>query len=435
MKIKAIKIEKLFDIFDYNIEYKTHENVLVLTGPNGFGKTTILNIIFSVFNDDREFLRNTIFGKITIVLEYDMSIEIVRYLKEGIKSPQLRYTVYEKEQKVENFDRNFQPSDELIEYLKTNFNITTLGKVEWIKDAEEIMSFKDIVQNYFYKIPEKLLKPALKSPYVYNSLPVYLIKEQRLLKINKSKPLSWTSNQELSWTNKPPLIQNTIEIFAQNLELLLDNYIEESYHFSQELDASYPSRLISEKRKISKEKYDKRFEVLRQKQEKLVKYGIYDKKQERLAYSEEDRKALLVYLDDLDKKLGVFDDLLKKLDLFTTILNKKRLTFKTIEIDKNKGFYFQTSTGKTLELNNLSSGEQHEVVLLFELIFNTNSNMLVLIDEPEMSLHVTWQKEFIKDLLQIIELQKFQVLIATHSPSIINDRWDLVYNLEKKVEA
>ena len=84
-----------------------------------------------------------------------------------------------------------------------------------------------------------------------------------------------------------------------------------------------------------------------------------------------------------------------------------------------------------MELNQLSSGEQHEVVLLYELIFNARQNTLVLIDEPELSLHVTWQKEFLTDLIKIISLQNIQVLIATHSPTIINDRWDLVYNLEK----
>ena len=83
-------------------------------------------------------------------------------------------------------------------------------------------------------------------------------------------------------------------------------------------------------------------------------------------------------------------------------------------------------------MNQLSSGEQHEVVLLYELIFNVKPDILVLIDEPEISLHITWQKEFLNDLLRIIKIQNIQVLIATHSPSIINDRWDLVYNLEKK---
>jgi predicted ATP-binding protein involved in virulence len=163
----------------------------------------------------------------------------------------------------------------------------------------------------------------------------------------------------------------------------------------------------------------------------LVKNGLSESSQKALDYSEDDAKALLVYLNDLEQKSAVFDDLLEKLELFTSILNERRFTFKSINISRDKGFYFKTVTGSELELSQLSSGEQHEVVLLYELIFKTRASILVLIDEPEISLHITWQKEFLADLLKIIKLQNFQVLIATHSPSIINDRWDLVYNLEK----
>ena len=160
---------------------------------------------------------------------------------------------------------------------------------------------------------------------------------------------------------------------------------------------------------------------------------MYESRQEFLTYSEVDAKALTVYLKDFELKLGVFDALLQKLELFTNILNERRFTFKSINVNRNKGFFFKTSKGKELELNQLSSGEQHEVVLLYELIFNVKPNILVLIDEPEISLHITWQKEFLNDLLKIIKIQNIQVIIATHSPTIINDRWDLVYNLETVV--
>ena len=49
MRINSIKIEKLFEIFDYNISFSANENVLIITGPNGFGKTMILNIIFNLY--------------------------------------------------------------------------------------------------------------------------------------------------------------------------------------------------------------------------------------------------------------------------------------------------------------------------------------------------------------------------------------------------
>ena len=48
MKINSIEIKNLFEIFNYNISFKSDENILIVTGPNGFGKTMILNIIFRI---------------------------------------------------------------------------------------------------------------------------------------------------------------------------------------------------------------------------------------------------------------------------------------------------------------------------------------------------------------------------------------------------
>jgi predicted ATP-binding protein involved in virulence len=77
----------------------------------------------------------------------------------------------------------------------------------------------------------------------------------------------------------------------------------------------------------------------------------------------------------------------------------------------------------------LSSGEQHELVMIYDLLFRVPDNALILIDEPELSLHVAWQKKFIPDLQEIQKLRSIQVIIATHSPQIINDRWDLAVEL------
>ena len=57
-----------------------------------------------------------------------------------------------------------------------------------------------------------------------------------------------------------------------------------------------------------------------------------------------------------------------------------------------------------------------------------------MIDEPELSMNVVWQRNFLKDLQRIIELRKFDVLIATHSPMIIHDKWDWVVHLGEKVD-
>jgi predicted ATP-binding protein involved in virulence len=96
-----------------------------------------------------------------------------------------------------------------------------------------------------------------------------------------------------------------------------------------------------------------------------------------------------------------------------------------------KTLYHPTAaTGETLSPTDLSSGEQHELVLLYELLFKVQKNSLVLIDEPELSLHVGWQAQFLKDLQDITKLADLDILMATHSPDIIQDRWDLTVELK-----
>ena len=68
-------------------------------------------------------------------------------------------------------------------------------------------------------------------------------------------------------------------------------------------------------------------------------------------------------------------------------------------------------------------------MLFSQLLFEIPANSLVLIDEPELSLHVTWQHEFLNDLKRVIDLCDFDVLIATHSPQIVHDKYDWMVDL------
>ena len=54
-----------------------------------------------------------------------------------------------------------------------------------------------------------------------------------------------------------------------------------------------------------------------------------------------------------------------------------------------------------------------------------------MIDEPELSMHVAWQDEFLTDIGDIATLSDCRVLLATHSPQIIGDRFDLTVSLDR----
>ena len=51
MKLIELKVTKLFGILDYHIKFDSSE-ILIITGPNGYGKTVLLNIINSVLTNN-----------------------------------------------------------------------------------------------------------------------------------------------------------------------------------------------------------------------------------------------------------------------------------------------------------------------------------------------------------------------------------------------
>ena len=74
-------------------------------------------------------------------------------------------------------------------------------------------------------------------------------------------------------------------------------------------------------------------------------------------------------------------------------------------------------------------------MLCFELLFKTYPGNLVMIDEPEISLHVEWQESFLSDLEKMADLARFDSLIATHSPIVIGNRWDVAVNLSDQAST
>jgi predicted ATP-binding protein involved in virulence len=73
-------------------------------------------------------------------------------------------------------------------------------------------------------------------------------------------------------------------------------------------------------------------------------------------------------------------------------------------------------------LDGLSSGERQLLVILTHLAFNPQAGKanVLIIDEPELSLHIRWQEQFVSALEEAGK--DVQLVLATHSPSIILER-------------
>ena len=398
MRIVEIEIEQLFGTFHHRIRLNTEDRVTIIHGPNGFGKTILLEMVYGLFNGQYGRLNGVPFGQLVVVFEDNTRVVVRR------------------KQITEMVARKHTNGRWLNPYFEHPWR--TLLQVERGRQRQEAqLDHGD---------------PKWWQEF-RNSVRVEIIREQRLAISSPTFGFGQSA---------PGVITSAVEERSDELARTLQKKLAESVELSQSLDRTFPARLLKRIHEdgLSESELTERLAELERKRERLQIAGLLDEQEEMPLLpiehlAEETRDVLAIYVEDAEKKLSVFDDLSRRIELFQEIINS-RFLFKRLSISRSKGLVFTTSAGHPLSLNALSSGEQQEVILLYELLFRLKPNSLVLIDEPEISLHVAWQKKFLEDLTKITELASFDVLIATHSPQIIHKRWDLTVELESpKTEA
>jgi ABC-type lipoprotein export system ATPase subunit len=408
--LKAIKIKGLFGSFDYDIELKD-EGITILTGPNGYGKSTILKSVYALASRNPFFFIDLYFSEMLLEFNDRLPVKIFK------KNQDVEIVDGDKPPVVLNFDRI---TDELEQNLK-NSNYKRIGGDRWIdRRTDRIIDTEMLVSRVGAE------ECALGE--IFPDVPdVYLITDQRLFRKTSGEGRLILSNDNQDVDH----FKEAIWEYVKDLGNQITNTLAEATKVSQSLDSSFPKRLFSQKKGVDKEEFDRRFSRIKRVQSALNRYGLaVSVVDDEPVYSQENAKALKVYLDDTEKKLKVFEPLLMRLELLIEILNKRGFVNKEAVVKGQKGLCFRTKEGRSLKLKRLSSGEQQEVVMIYELLFNVKPDTLVMVDEPEISLHVAWQKQFIEDLLRIASMQRINVIVATHSPQIINNRWDLTIDLE-----
>ncbi|WP_118861670.1 AAA family ATPase [Haemophilus haemolyticus] len=372
MKLKNLSILNLFGILNYNVNFGD-SNVNIITAPNGYGKTVILNIISSIINNDFSYLVNLKFKSLSL---------------------------------------EFEDFNVTVEKLKNSLNIKVNETNEVILIPSGFDSFN--VNNF------KLNSNEL-SKYTDN-IEVLFIRDQRI-----------------------PSNINLLKNAASELRNLINSAHLDSAKISQELDGEFIARLFHTLDNSSKTSIDSLEQRLLGIQDKLIKYSKYDlvniKNIEhnivnRGSITNGNMFLLKLYVDDMLLKLEPIDYIFSKIELFENIINESVLSFKKIIFSRDDGFYLISNNGSRIDYDLLSSGEKNQLIMIFNLIFNSHSYDVVLIDEPEISLHVSWQSNFINSILKIKNINLFDnVIISTHSPTIIGNYWGWVCDLSDLLEG
>lgn len=408
-RMLGIRFEKLFGRFDYDVIFNS-DGLTIITGPNGYGKSTILKSIEALSKEfvGLFFFMGLDFEKITVNFQNNRKIII--------EKADDRLTINNIPIEGEVFQDGLEDILDRRPYLSRIDGNTWFDRRrgiritlnEYIGDLyiKEMHSLESDEKKVFSKELLDLLKEMKQLVGE-----IYFIKEQRLIRENKNR----RDEQE---------VVNVIEELPIQFKALMSSVQQDYSTVANKLDSTYPNRLFETEEGIAEADYKIKMQEMALKFQALSKYDLSTMQEPvNFIFKEEHAKALKVYFDDFEVKYQVYEDFINKLDLYTDIINH-RLSFKTLKISKEFGISVVDENNRSLKLSQLSSGEKQEIVLFYDLIFGTKKDILLLIDEPEISLHIVWQKKFMDDLLRIIDYKGFNVVVATHSPQIINNHWD-----------
>ena len=91
------------------------------------------------------------------------------------------------------------------------------------------------------------------------------------------------------------------------------------------------------------------------------------------------------------------------------------------KIIRTKNEIMFTQIGELLSPYQLSSGEKQMLVILLTVLVEDNRHSVLLMDEPEVSLHIEWQQKLIEMITDLNP--NVQIILTTHSPAVIMNGW------------
>ena len=128
--------------------------------------------------------------------------------------------------------------------------------------------------------------------------------------------------------------------------------------------------------------------------------------------------------DWVDRNYTLAESTIVFLDIVNRLFSNKE-----VYLNERDQLSVKLEDGNAIPINRLSAGEKQVMIMFYRLLFHTRPGTLAIVDEPEISLHVSWQQRIGSLFLDICRTRDIQILVATHSPQIIHDRWDLAKEL------
>lgn len=431
VRVKSIHVKGLFGMYDHDVVLNEAERMTVVHGPNGVGKTVLFKLVQDLLAGSGVDLLKYPFRECRIEFTNAATLIARRNDEDSI----VQVSSHLGQTTSVNIDT--KSFTKLAHRLERRLPIREMGPDLWIDlETDEKLNAYEVVSRYSGRMDSEfddLLEGSLhkwRNNQIY--IPkIHLIEAQRLIRLRNVTSRHYRDSESQT-------VRDTVMEYSQQLKQKINTTLAEYGRQAQKLDQTFPQRLLQQGGTLADAKQiEQDLQAIEDKQETYQQLGLIEVKLppvQGLNQLESDPvklAAMTVYVTDMKAKLDVLDYLAQRVSLLLGQINEK-FTDKKLLINAEHELAIETSHGDVIPVSALSSGEQHQIVLAYDMLFRIEANSLVMIDEPELSLHVNWQERFLSDLESVIGVANFDALIATHSPYIINGRNELVVSLLAK---
>lgn len=413
--IKSISVKGLWDIKDVSVTF--NEDVNILIGGNGTGKTTLLKILEGILNVDLQNIDDIVFNNVQIVLQAEGSEErnvicVERVLEDAVTAV-YRYDLGDeivdiRLSDIRLYNRSRTLSKTLYRHLKSRLD--NLVNLTWLSVNRASDSIDRRINDELHDDVDAKLWQLMNQIVSYR-LQLETKVNERTKKFNEDLVSLLLFNE--TYDNVPKL-ENLVKIKTLSTEEIITQLHRVFSYFGD-------ARLHTDDIK-------KHAEKIQSVVESLTANGSIEAK-ELLALALLNRTvAIFTLSSDYQKERA---DILEPIRTYVETVGQY-LKDKVMEFDPSTGelttmLKYGKDKKRRLSIYSLSSGERQLLILLTETLLQQKRPFVYIADEPELSLHIEWQRNLINSIRELNP--NAQIIFATHAPEIAANHPKKLINL------